>query len=157
MKRIVFFLLVLMSCSKGEDSSSSDPAVGNWELYAYRGYDGNNNYNTYYETPAKCCIIFTEDEKLTCTENYDGGFIWDYNWRNVGDGQYNIFTKDAANNTMNLSNVTFHCNNNILIWDGESYGGGYSYFQRQGYNYQDCNELEYNQMPNSCQELVALY
>lgn len=142
MKRIVFFLFVLISCSKNEDINSTDSIVGNWELYAYRSYDNNNNYTLNYESPPNCCITFTDDGKLTSTESYDAGFIWNFTWEVVVGNSYNISMGELAGNTLYISNIKLHCNKNILVWDGESYGG-YAYFQRQGYNYQDCNELEY--------------
>tara|TARA_Y100000385_G_scaffold466_1_gene512 strand:- start:660 stop:908 length:249 start_codon:yes stop_codon:yes gene_type:complete len=70
----------------------------------------------------------------------DSGFLEQNmgTWTNTGNNIY----KFTENEYEYFTTMKFLCSNDILIYDFGSVE--FEYFQKEGYNYQNCNEIIYN-------------
>ena len=144
-KLLLLSALLIFACSSDDndnsnDNNSNDPIVGTWEIFYSEATDASNNWQGGFETPiGDFTWIFNSDGSY---DIIDGGFLEQNigTWTNVGD---NIYKFTEGQDEL-FDTLTFLCSNNILIYD---FGGAYSeleYFKKEGYNYQNCNEITYN-------------
>jgi len=139
---ILLFIPLIFACSKddNDDANSNDPIVGTWEIFYSEALDSSNQWGGGFDTPiGDYTWIFKSDGSY---DIIDSGFL-DQNmgtWTNMGNNIYKITDAEGEYS----DTINFLCSNNILIYD---YGGTYTtleYFQKEGYNYQNCNEITYN-------------
>ena len=144
MKKLLLLSAILVfACSSddNDNNNSNDPIVGTWEIFYSEALDPSNQWSGSFETPiGDFTWIFKSDGTY---DIIDSGLLEQNigTWTNTGNNIYK-FTDDGDNE--NFDTINFLCSNNILIYD---YSGSYStleYFQKEGYNYQNCNEITYN-------------
>ena len=144
MKKLLLLSAILVfACSSddNDNNNSNDPIVGTWEIFYSEANDSSNQWSGTFETPiGDFTWIFKSDGTY---DIIDSGLLEQNigTWTNTGNNIYK-FTDDGDNE--NFDTINFLCSNNILIYD---YGGSYNtleYFQKEGYNYQNCNEITYN-------------
>ena len=144
MKKLLLLSAILVfACSSddNDNNNSNDPIVGTWEIFYSEANDSSNQWSGTFETPiGDFTWIFKSDGTY---DIIDSGLLEQNigTWTNTGNNIYK-FTDDGDNE--NFDTINFLCSNNILIYD---YSGSYStleYFQKEGYNYQNCNEITYN-------------
>ena len=144
MKKLLLLSAILVfACSSddNDNNNSNDPIVGTWEIFYSEALDPPDQWSGSFETPiGDFTWIFKSDGTY---DIIDSGLLEQNigTWTNTGNNIYK-FTDDGDNE--NFDTINFLCSNNILIYD---YSGSYStleYFQKEGYNYQNCNEITYN-------------
>ena len=137
-KLLLLSALLIFACSSDDssnDNNINDPIVGTWETYRGEQQDGSNNWSVFYY----------EENEFVFEFFADGTFITDTNgtWLNNGDGTYTITVIDSEGSDINPSEIYhFYCDNNIMV-NTEDYSS-FWYSQKQGYNHQECNEIQYN-------------
>ena len=144
-KLLLLSALLIFACSSDDGSNnnhnnSNDPIIGTWEIFYSEATDGSNNWQGSFEIPiGDFTFVFNSDGSF---DVIDSGFLEQNigTWTNLGNNVYQ-FTDDEAEY---MDILTFNCSNNILIYDYNGVGDILEYFQKQGYNYQNCNEIEYN-------------
>ena len=145
MKKILIILLfipLIYACSSDDDddTNSNDPIVGTWEIFYSESLYTSNQWDGGFDTQiGDYTWIFKSDGSY---DIIDSGFLEQNmgTWTNMGNNIYKITDGEDEN----FDTINFLCSNNILIYD---YNGTYSileYFQKEGYNYQNCNEINYN-------------
>ena len=144
-KLILISAILIFACSGGDgsnnnDNNNSDPIIGTWEIFYSEATDGSNNWQGDLETPiGDFTWIFNSDGSY---DIIDSGFLEQNlgTWTNIGNNVYQL--TDGQDDLFDT--LTFLCSNNILIYDFNGTYDQLEYFQKEGYNYQNCNEIEYN-------------
>ena len=142
-KLLLLSALLIFACSSDDssnDNNINDPIVGTWEIFYSEATDGSNNWQGSFENPiGDFTWVFNSDGSY---DTIDGGFLEQNigTWTNTGNNVYQ-FT-DGQDDLFDT--ITFLCSNNILIYDFDGTYNQLEYFQKEGYNYQNCNEIEYN-------------
>ena len=143
-KLLLLSALLIFACSSDDrsnnnDNNSNDPIIGTWGIFYSEATDASNNWQGSFEIPiGDFTFVFNSDGSY---DIIDSGFL-DQNigtWANIGNNVYQ-FTEGQDDL---FDTLTFLCSNNILIYDYDGGGDILEYFQKQGYNYQNCNEIEY--------------
>ena len=146
MKKLILLLSIpiFFTCSSdsSDDSNNSndnnvnDPIIGVWNTYREEQQDGDDNWSVFYYDENEFVLEFFAD----------GTFIFETygTWINNGDGTYTITVIDSEGSDINPSEIYhFYCDNNIMVNVGNNYSS-FWYYQKQGYNHQECNEIQYN-------------
>lgn len=144
-KLLLLSAFLIFACSSDNNdntyiNNSNDPIVGAWEIFYSEGLDSSNQWDGSFDTPiGDFTWIFKSDGSY---DIIDSGFLEENmgTWTNTGDNIY----KFTEGEDEYFDTIYFLCSNNILIYD---FGGAYSeleYFQKEGYNYQNCNEITFN-------------
>ena len=144
MKKLLLLSAILVfACSSddNDNNNSNDPIVGTWEIfYSETFLDISNQWSGSFDTLiGDFTWIFKSDGTY---DIIDSGLLEQNmgTWTNTGNNIYKITDGDDEY----FDTINFLCSNNILIYD---FNGSYSileYFQKEGYNYQNCNEITYN-------------
>ncbi|MFL2625634.1 MAG: hypothetical protein ACJ0PS_00430 [Flavobacteriaceae bacterium] len=139
MKKILLLsALSIFACSSDDSNNSNDnnvndPIVGTWETYLFEEYLGNGEWES--NSGINCCITFNSDGTFTSTPNFEDDATG--TWQKLPNGMY-TYSNGA------LDEITFYCNNNFYVANFDGSDSGYEYYQKQGFNHQECNEIQYN-------------
>ena len=144
-KLLLLSALLIFACSSDDNdntnnNNSNDPIVGAWEIFYSEALDSSNQWDGGFETPiGDFTWIFKSDGSY---DIIDSGFLeqnWG-TWTNTGNNIYKITDTEGEY----FDTINFLCSNNILIYDFDGEYNTLEYFQKEGYNYQNCNELTFN-------------
>ena len=147
-----FFLLLaflILSCEKTDEENnnivtSNDPIVGYWDFFYEEIIIGNtwngNNLD-------KCCFSFLDNGTWSCSDDFNGPST-NGTWENTGNNIYLIYYSSGAN-FPDTWEVNFYCDNNIMIdIAGLQPSNQVIYWQKQGYNFFNCNNIPFNITPS---------
>ncbi|MBN97465.1 MAG: hypothetical protein CMC56_06115 [Flavobacteriaceae bacterium] len=144
-KLLLLSALFIFACSSDGDNpngntGSTDPIIGTWEIFYSEAIDPSNGWQGSFEIPiGDFTFIFNSNGSY---DIIDSGFLEQNigTWTNLGNNVYQMIEDQDEY----MDTLTFNCSNNILIYDYDGEGSILEYFQKQGYNYQNCDEIEYN-------------
>jgi hypothetical protein len=140
-KLLLASILFVFACSSDDNgNTNSDPIVGTWEIFYSEGLNTSNVWDGSFETEiGNFTYIFKSDGSYDVT---DSGVLYQNvgTWTNNGNNIYKI-TQDEDEY---FDGIEFLCSNNILVYDEDVESTNFEYYQKEGYNYQNCNEITYN-------------
>ena len=150
--KFTFFLLlafIILSCEKNEEENnnilnSNDPIVGYWDFF-YEEVNIGNSWNG--NNIEKCCFSFLENGTWSCSDDFNGPST-NGTWERVDINSYSIYYSSGAN-FPDTWEVNFYCDNNIMIdVAGLQPSNVIFYWQKQGYNFFNCNNIPFNVTPS---------
>ena len=149
--KFTFFLLlafIVLSCEKNEEENniltSNDPIVGYWDFF-YEEVNIGNSWNG--NNIEKCCFSFLENGTWSCSDDFNGPST-NGTWERVDNNNYLIYYSSGAN-VPDTWEVNFYCDNNIMIdIAGLQPSNVIFYWQKQGYNFFNCNNIPFNVTPS---------
>ena len=150
--KFTFFLLlafIILSCEKNEEENnniltSNDPIVGYWDFF-YEEVNVGNSWNG--NNIEKCCFSFLENGTWSCSDDFNRPST-NGTWERVDNNSYSIYYSSGAN-FPDTWEVNFYCDDNIMIdVAGLQASNVIFYWQKQGYNFFNCNNIPFNVTPS---------
>ena len=150
--KFTFFLLlafIILSCEKNEEENNNiltsyDPIVGYWDFF-YEEVNIGNSWNG--NNIEKCCFSFLENGTWSCSYDFNLPST-NGTWERVDINSYLIYYSSGAN-FPDTWEVNFYCDNNIMIdVAGLQSSNVIFYWQKQGYNFFNCNNIPFNVTPS---------
>ena len=147
-----FFLLlslIIFSCEKTDEENnniptSNDPIVGYWDFFYEEIYSGNSWNGNNID---KCCFSFLDNGTWSCSVDFNGPST-NGTWEYAGNNIYLIYYSSGAN-FPDTWEVNFYCDNNIMVdIAGLQPSNQIRYWQKQGYNFFNCNNIPFNVVPS---------
>ena len=132
--------LIFSSCEKEEEETIADNIVGVWSVFARDSYDAGLQI---YESNHS--LSFGSDNTFEDLYIEDGVvYLMSGTWQYIGGGQYILSATDYVHDSILVTetvSVIFYCEANILKTDWDNDPDTYDLFQKNGYNYQSCSEI----------------
>ena len=134
--------LIFSSCEKEEEETitNTNNIVGVWSVFARESYDDGlqlmlSNHSLSFGSDNTFEDLYTENGV---------SYLMSGTWEHIGGGQYLLSATDYVHDSVlvtEIVSVIFYCEANILKTDWDNDPNTYDLFQKNGYNYQSCSEI----------------